>query len=300
MEFIEAKSLVSNYIDDNPWFGINYNMNIYKGCCHGCIYCDSRSECYGIVDFDRVRAKKDSTLIIRRDLKSKKNKGVIQTGAMSDPYNPFEEKLLLTREGLKQINENGFGVSIITKSPLITRDIDILKQIKKHSPVLVKVTITTFDDELCKQIEPNVAVSSERFKAVKELSDNGIYTGILLMPVLPFINDTEENIKNIVKKAHESGAKFIFAYGMGLTLRGNQREYFYERLLKAFPENKNLVRSYIETYGNRYECSSPKSNQLWKIFKAECTKFNILYRMEDIIVGYRNGYEDKQISFFNN
>lgn len=297
MEFIEAKSLVSGYVENNSWFGVNYNMNIYKGCCHGCIYCDSRSECYGVVDFDKVRAKKDSTLIIRRDLKMKKKKGVIGTGAMSDPYNPFEKQLCLTREALKQINENSFGVSIITKSPLITRDIDLLNEIKKHSPVLVKITITTFDDDLCKKIEPNVAKSSERFKAIKELSDNGIYVGVLLMPILPFINDTGENIRNIVRKAHESGARFVFAYGMGVTLRGNQREYYYERLLKLFPQ-RGLAQKYIETYGNSYECSSVRSKELWKVFKTECDRFGLAYRMEDIIVGYREGYEKEQISWF--
>lgn len=297
MEFIAAKSLVSGYVENNSWFGVNYNMNIYKGCCHGCIYCDSRSECYGVVDFDKVRAKKDSTLIIRRDLKVKKKKGVIGTGAMSDPYNPFEKQLCLTREALKQINENSFGVSIITKSPLITRDIDLLNEIKKHSPVLVKVTITTFDDDLCRKIEPNVAKSSERFKAIKELSDNGIYAGVLLMPILPFINDTEENIRNIVRKAHESGARFLFAYGMGVTLRGNQREHYYEKLLENFPE-ENLPQKYIEAYGNSYECSSPRSKELWKVFKTECHRFGLAYRMEDIIAGYREGYEKEQISWF--
>ena len=216
---------------------------------------------------------------------------------MSDPYNPFEKELCLTRAALKQVNENNFGILIMTKSPLVTRDIDLLNEIKKHSPVLVNVTITTFDDNLCKKIEPNVAKSSERFKAIKELSDNGIYTGVLLMPILPFINDTEENIKNIVRKAHESGAKFIFSYGMGVTLRGNQREYYYEKLLKLF-KDKGLAQKYIETYGNSYECSPANSKELWKVFKTECDRFGIVYKMDDIIAGYKDGYEKEQISWF--
>jgi len=253
IEFIGAKKLTSQYVPNNSWFDINYNMNIYKGCCHGCIYCDSRSECYQIEDFDRVRAKEKAIESIEKELKGKRRKGVIGTGAMSDPYNPFEKKYLLTREALKLINKYNFGVSIATKSPLITRDIDILKEISKHSPVLIKITVTTFDDELCKKVEPSVAPSSERFRAIKELSDNGIYAGILLMPILPFINDSEENIRNIVREAHNSGAKFIFAYGMGLTLRGNQRGYYYDKLKKLFPE-KNLVLKYTSTYGDNYEC----------------------------------------------
>ena len=297
MEFIKAKTLISSCVEDNPWFGINYNMNIYKGCSHGCIYCDSRSECYGVVDFDRVRAKEDSINLIRKDLKSKRNKGVIGTGAMSDPYNPFEKELMLTRDALNEIDKHGFGVSIITKSNLIKRDINVLKRIKTHSPVLIKITITTFDDELCKKIEPNVSVSSERFKIIRELSSNGIFVGILLMPILPFINDTKENILNIVRKAHECGAKFIFAFGMGVTLRGNQREHYYEKLLNNFPD-MGLPKKYIELYGNSYECSSPRANELWEIFECECNKYGILYKMEDIIEGYKKDYKKEQISWF--
>lgn len=292
MEYIAAKSIISQYVENNSWFGINYNMNIYKGCCHGCIYCDSRSECYGIENFDKVRAKENAIEIIRKELKGKRRKGVIGTGAMSDPYNPYERKHMLTRDALKQVNNYNFGIAIATKSTLVTRDIDILKEIQEHSPVLVKITITTFDDELCKKLEPKVQVSSERFKAIKELSDNGIYTGILLMPILPFVNDTEDNIKNIVKKAYESGAKFIFAYGMGVTLRQNQRDYYYEELMKLFPEEK-LVKIYMETYGNRYEYASINAKRLWEVFTHECKKYGLLYKMKDIISGYKSCYEKK-------
>ena len=200
-------------------------MNIYKGCCHGCIYCDSRSDCYGIEDFDRVRIKENSINLIEKDLKSKRKKGIVATGAMSDPYNPFEEKFLLTRKALELIDKYNYGAAIATKSDLIIRDIDVLKRIKEHSPVLCKITITTADDELSKKIEPNVCLSSERFKAIKKLSDEGIYTGILLMPILPFINDTEENIISIVRKAKENGAKFVYP-AFGVTLRSNQRIHF--------------------------------------------------------------------------
>lgn len=296
MEYIDVKGIISNYAENNSWFGVNYNMNIYKGCCHGCIYCDSRSECYGIKDFDLVRAKKNSTNIIRRELKKKRKTGVIGTGAMSDPYNPFEEKLQLTREALKVINEYGFGISIATKSNLITRDIDILKKIQEHSPVLIKMTVTTFDDDLCKKVEPNVCVSSKRFEAIKKISDNGIYAGILLMPILPFIGDTEKNIVNIVRKAYQCKAKFIFAYGMGMTLRSNQREYYYKKLLENFP-GKNLVRQYINMYNNNYNCPSPNSKKLYEVFTKECEKYGIKYKMNDIIEEYRGRYYNSQISW---
>ncbi|MGY0372994.1 radical SAM protein [Clostridium sp. JNZ J1-5] len=297
MDYIPAKTIVSQYVKDNSWFGVNYNMNIYKGCCHGCIYCDSRSECYGIDNFDKVRAKENSIKIIRNDLRSKRRKGVIGTGAMSDPYNPFEKDLMLTRDALDLINRFNFGIAIATKSNLITRDIDILRKIKEHSPVIIKMTVTTFQDELCKKVEPNVCAASERFQAIKALSDNGIFTGVLLMPILPFINDNEENIVSIVKKTAECGGKFILAYGMGLTLRQNQREYFYNQLIRLFPD-KNLVQKYNTTFGNSYECSSPNSRKLWVIFKNECERLGILYKMKDIVSAYKAGYDDRQISWF--
>ncbi|EGT3617013.1 radical SAM protein [Clostridium perfringens] len=297
MEYIPAKKIISGYVENNSWFGLNYNMNIYKGCCHGCIYCDSRSSCYNIIDFDRVRAKGKSTEIIEKDLKSKKKKGVIGIGAMSDPYNPFEKKYLLTREALKLVDKYNFGISIATKSSLITRDIDILKKIQEHSEVLIKITITTYDDNLCKKIEPNVSLSSERFKAIKELSDNGIYVGVLLMPILPFINDSEENIINIIRKAYECGAKFVFSYGLGVTLRQNQREYYYNKLREIYG-NDEMVKKYVATYGEKYECSSMKSSKLWKVFKEECEKYGLLYKMDDIIKDYKSRYEKVQMSLF--
>ncbi|OOM81258.1 radical SAM protein [Clostridium sp. BL-8] len=294
MEFISAKTIVSGYSESNAWFGDNYTMNIYKGCCHGCIYCDSRSECYRIDNFDVVRAKENALALINKELKSKKRTGVIGTGAMSDPYNPFEREYKLTRGALELINTYGFGVSLITKSDLVIRDIDILKKIKSHSPVLVKITITTSSDELCKKIEPNVAVSSKRFSAIKELSENGIFVGILLMPVLPFLEDDEENIRSIVKQAYENGAKFIFP-AFGVTLRQNQREWYYKKLDEKFP---GIKQKYIKQFGNNYECYSPKAKQLWNLFKEDCERYGIVYKMSDIIKAYKKGYEKDQLSLF--
>ena len=294
MEFVAAKTIISGYAEHNAWFGNNYTMNIYKGCCHGCIYCDSRSECYRIENFDVVRAKKDALALINKELKSKKKTGVIGTGAMSDPYNPLEKEYSLTRGALELINIHGFGVSIATKSSLITRDIDVLKKIKSHSPVLVKITVTTCDDELCKKIEPNVGVASKRFSAIKELSDNGIFAGILLMPVLPFLEDNYDNIRGIVKFAHESGAKFIYP-AFGMTLRQNQRDWYFKKLDENFP---GIKQKYVQQFKNDYECRSPKAKELWKLFQQECDRFKILYKMKDIISAYKNGYEENQISMF--
>ena len=277
MKYIPAKTIISSYMRSNEWFGTNYNMNIYKGCSHGCIYCDSRSSCYRIDNFDEVRAKENALQMIRDNLRRKVKKGVIGTGAMSDPYNPFEKDLKLTRNALELINAYEFGVAIATKSDLITRDIDILQDIKQHSPVLAKITITTFDDVLCQKIESHVCTSSKRSNAIKQLTAAGIFTGVLLMPILPFINDNEENILNIVRTAHACGAKFIFSYGMGVTLRQNQREYFYDELDKIFPQ-EFLKEKYIKTFQNKYQCSSPNSRRLSYIFRAECKKLGLLYK----------------------
>ncbi len=295
MDFIPAKTIISGYSANNPWFGSNYNMNIYKGCSHGCIYCDSRSECYHIENFDKVRAKENALALIEGELRSKRKTGIIGTGSMSDPYNPFEKEFKLTRGALELINYYRFGVSIATKSNLILRDIDILKVISLHSPVLIKMTITTYNDMLCKKIEPNVATSSDRFAVIKKLTDKGIFTGILLMPVLPFIEDNEENIINIIKLAHENGAKFIYP-AFGMTLRKNQREWYYSKLEKLFPGMKE---KYVKQYGNAYECRSLKSKELWNLFQGECERLKILFKMKDIIKAYKQGYKSEQLSFFD-
>ena len=294
MEFITAKTIISGYLENSSWFGNNYNMNIYKGCSHGCIYCDSRCECYRVENFDRVRAKENALALIERELKSKRKKGVVGTGAMSDPYNPFEKEYMLTRGALELINRLGFGVSIATKSELILRDIDVLKDISKHSPVLVKITVTAADDVLCRKVEPYVSVSSDRFKAIKKLSQEGIFSGILLMPVLPFIEDTDDNISRIVELAYQNGAKFIYP-AFGVTLRQNQRDWYYKKLDQLFPTVKE---KYIKNYGSSYECRSLKAKELWNLFQYKCNEYGILYKMDDIIRGYKDSYINTQLSLF--
>lgn len=293
METIPAKTILGR--TKGSWFGTDYMMNLYRGCCHGCIYCDSRSDCYGIDDFERVRAKENALALLRDELRRKVRTGVVGTGAMSDPYNPFEETELLTRHALELINAYGFGAVVLSKSALIARDADILLEIAEHSPAMAKMTVTTCDDELCRLIEPNVSVSSERFSAIAEMSDKGIFTGITLMPVLPFIEDTEENIVGIVKTAHECGARFIYP-AFGMTLRGRQREHYLSQLEKIFPE-KGLRRKYESYFGENYGCTSPNVKKLWERFVSECEGYGILYKMEDICAAYKSGY-DTQLSFF--
>lgn len=294
--YIPAKTIITHKKNPNDWFGTNYNMNIYKGCSHGCIYCDSRSACYGIEQFDMVCPKENALHIIRDELRRKAKTGVIATGAMSDPYNPLEKDLCLTRHALELLDAFEFGIAIATKSTLLLRDIDILESIKEHSPVLCKITITTDDDYLSSKIEPGVPVSSKRFDMIRELSQRGIFAGILLMPVLPFLEDTADNILAIVRKAAASGARFIYP-AFGMTMRDKQREYYYEKLQELFPD-KRLVEQYIKRYGNYYECRSPKAKQLWHIFKEECEKHHILYNMKDIIHSYKSPYHFEQFTLF--
>lgn len=294
MEYIEAKHMLTP-TQDKLWFGTDYTMNIYKGCCHGCIYCDSRSRCYGVIEFDRVKAKKDALKLLQKELSSKQKKGIIGCGSMSDPYNPFEEELRLTRGSLELMHDYGFGVDITTKSPLVVRDIDILQNIKTHSPVICGITIITGDDALSKKIEPNAACSTERFKALKALADAGIYCGVLLTPILPHITDTEENITYIIHKAKEAGARFIYPT-MGVTLRDNQREYFYSQLDKKFP---GLREVYVKEYGESYYCGTKNSVHLYEVLQRECKKKGILYNMQQIVSACKQQYEFDQISFFD-
>lgn len=291
------KTMLSSYSSENDWFGTNYTVNLYRGCSHGCIYCDSRNSVYKILNFNKVTPKVDAIEIVKKELKSKRKKGVISTGAMSDPYNPLENKLKLTRNFLEEINKERFGVSIDTKSSLVTRDIDILKKIREHSPVIVKLTITTFNDDLCRKIERCVDSTKKRFEALKELSNNGIYTGVLLLPILPFINDDEENIRNIIREAYRCNAKFVFSYFLGVTLRGNQRSYFYEALKEIFPKD-NFIKKYEEFYKDKSNCISLKNEKLLKVFKDECEKYNLLYKIEDIIKDYKASYSLEQLKLF--
>lgn len=294
VQTVPAKTIVTRNSSPDAWFGHDYNMNIYRGCCHGCIYCDSRSDCYRIDDFDRVRAKENAIEIIRKELQGRRAHGVIATGAMSDPYNPVERELELTRAALKIIRSNGFGITIATKSDLITRDIDILSDINATAPVCIKITITTFSDETAGIIEPGAASSSARFKALKKLAAAGLFCGVLLMPLLPFINDTAENITAIVKATAEAGGKFVH-FWPGVTLRQNQRDYFYDRIDQHFP---GLRARYHATFAGSYQCLSPDGSNLRKLFRELCSQHGLLSEMPEIIAAYKINKGPGQLSLF--
>ena len=291
MEFIRVKQLVYPVKGGQSWFGITHNLNIYRGCNQGCIYCDSRSSCYQINNFDTIKVKQEADLLVDLELSTKRRKGILGLGGMSDPYNYHEKTLNYTRNILKSASKYGFGTTIITKSTLIERDIDILKSINTHFPVCVALTITTANDRLQERIERNVPASTLRFDTIKALTDNGIYAGVALMPILPFINDTVENIEGIVTKAHESGAKFIYA-SFGVTLRDNQRQHFFQ---KIGPE---LTKKYVQTYGEAYMCASLNHKALRKKFETLCVKYGIVYKMKDIIKGMSDSVKSEQVSLF--
>lgn len=278
MQTVPAKSILSPY-REYGWFASNYTANLYRGCSHACIYCDSRSACYGIDDFSVVRAKENALGVLERELSKKKRKGTILTGAMSDPYNPFERDQELTRGFLQLADRYRFGVVAITKSDLVCRDADLFAAIGAHSPAAVNITITAADDALAKKIEPHVPRSSDRFHAIETLSAEDIVCGVILLPVLPFITDTKENISAIVSRAAEAGAAFVYAEKhFAVSLRDRQRAYFYDRLDAYFP---GLRERYERMFGDQYWCGSPDTG-LWDFFARECEAAGILWRHEEI------------------
>ncbi len=272
---IKAKTLLSYVKQPDTWFGLKYGMNLYRGCQHQCIYCDTRSECYQIENFENeILIKENAIELLRKELASKRKKGVIGLGSMNDPYMPVEKEFGLTAQALEVIAEFRFPIHIITKSDLVLKDLQIIKKINKVYAA-VSFTVTTADDELAKIIEPAAPSPSERFRAMKMLSDNGILSGVVMMPILPFIEDNEENISNILKQAHKSKAKYIIP-SFGMTLRNRQREYYYKKLDKHFP---GLRRKYIEKFGDNYGCSANNVTQLKQIFERLCHSFGISQQM---------------------
>lgn len=278
IEYKDAKKILLTNKQPEAWFNTMYTMNIYRGCQHGCIYCDSRSSCYQIKNFDKdIIIKKNAIELLKKELQGKKRKGIIGTGSMSDPYMPIEKKECLTRESLKLIKYYGFPVHINTKSNLVLRDLDLLKDINSNTFAEVAVTVTTVNDDLAKIIEPRAPLPSKRLEAIRQLSDQGIYVGILLMPILPFINDSKKQILQLAHSCIESGAKFIYPL-LGMSLREGQREFYYDHLEQHFPGLKN---QYMNTYGQRYNCSIPNKKAIYTELISYCYERGVPTRMRD-------------------
>ena len=290
MHFVNAKGILTGN-------GGHYGMNIYRGCSHGCIYCDSRSRCYQFTHrFEDIEVKQNAPELLEKALKSKRKKSMIGTGAMSDPYIHCEEKLKLTRKCLEVILKNGLGVAIQTKSDRILRDIDLLDEINRSAKCVVQMTLTTYDDELCQILEPNVCNTRRRIEVLEKLQKRGISTIVWMTPILPFINDTEENIAAILNECERTGVKGIINFGMGMTLREGSREYYYAALDKHFPGMKER---YIERYGNMYELQSPRAKELMEVFQGFCKEHGILSSPEECF-RYMNELPEKypQLSLF--
>ena len=281
MHFVQAKGILS----------AKNGMNLYRGCTHGCIYCDSRSECYQIKHtFEDIEIKENAIELLESTLRRKRNKCMIGTGSMTDPYMPLEEKIGMTRKAIETVYRYGFGFTVITKSPLILRDLELLRAVNKKAKCVVQMTLTTYNDSLCKILEPNVAVTSERFAVLKKLRDAGIPTVVWLTPILPFINDTIENIEGILQYCIEAKVFGIICFGMGLTLRDGSREYFYKNLDAAFP---GLKEKYIQRYGNNYSVISPHNARLMNLFRTRCKENGIEY-IPATIFSYLTAFEDQR------
>lgn len=268
----------------------NNGMNLYRGCTHGCIYCDSRSNCYQMNhEFEDIEVKENAIELLENTLRRKRKHCIIGTGSMSDPYMPLEAQLEYTRKALLLIEKYGFGATLITKSDRVLRDLDILKRINQKTKAVVQMTLTTADEALCKLVEPNVSTTKQRFEALKILRDNNIPTVVWLCPVLPYINDTEDNIRRILDMCVAAKVRGIICFGMGLTLREGNREYFYRQLDKSFP---GLKERYIREYGNQYVINSPKSAELMRLFHRTCEQNGIMHD-NDLIFEYLSQFEEK-------
>ena len=279
MHYVQAKSILSAH----------NGMNLYRGCQHGCIYCDSRSLCYQMNHpFEDIEVKENALPLLEQALKTKRKRCMIGTGAMSDPYIPLEERLRLTRGALELIYRYGFGVAIQTKSTRILRDLELLKAINHQSKAVVQMTLTTYDEKLCRIVEPAVSTTRERVEALKRFRDAGVPTVVWLCPLLPWLNDTPENVRGILEFCREAGVKGIIHFGMGLTLRDGDREYYYAALDRHFP---GLKQRYIEIYSNAYELPSPRSRELWQLFHETCESCGIWHDNNQIFT-WMNTLED--------
>ena len=290
MHFVDAKGILTGG-------GGHYGMNIYRGCTHGCIYCDSRSRCYQFTHpFEDIEVKQNAPQLLEKALRSKRRTCMIGTGSMSDPYMHCEEELRLTRRCLEIIRDSGFGLAIQTKSDRILRDIDLLDEINRKAKCVVQITLTTFDDDLCKIVEPNVCTTKRRIEILEQMQKRGIPTIVWMTPILPFINDTEENITAILNECVRIGVKGVICFGMGLTLREGDREYYYAALDKHFP---GLKEKYIKLYGNAYEVPSPNSRELMRVFRRICKENGMMSTPEECF-GFMNTMPEKyeQMSLF--
>lgn len=289
VHFVHAKGILS----------AKNGMNIYRGCSHGCIYCDSRSKCYHMEhDFEDIEIKQNAVGLLEDALKRKRGKCMIGTGSMTDPYIPLELELGYVRQVLTLIYKYGFGFTVITKSDRILRDVDLLRKINERTKCVVQMTLTTYDDGLCRKIEPNVSTTSERFEVLKRLRDAGIPTVVWLSPILPFINDTEDNISGILDMCIETQVYGVICFGMGLTLREGNREYFYKQLEASFP---HMREKYVKTYGLQYNVMSPNNASLMKLFHSVCGKNGIVHdnsRLFDYLRTFEERQELEQLSLF--
>lgn len=281
MHYVKAKGILS------PKNG----MNLYRGCSHGCIYCDSRSKCYHMDHaFEDIEIKENAIELLENTLRRKRQKCMIGTGSMTDPYIPLEMEIGYVRNALALIYEYGFGFTVITKSDRILRDLDLLQKINLRTKCVVQMTLTTYDEALCRMLEPNVCTTKERFEVLKKLRDAGIPTVVWLSPILPFINDTGENISGILDMCIEAKVHGIICFGMGLTLREGNREYFYSQLDRLFP---HLKEKYVREYGNQYSICSPENDRLMRLFHLRCSENGIEHR-NDQIFEYLHRFEQKE------
>lgn len=295
MEFEAAKHILQSVRDsEGEFFPRDYNMNLYRGCGHGCIYCDARSRCYQLDRPDVPRPKADALMLLEQELRGKRKTGVVGLGGMSDGYNPLEAECKLTRGALALLLRYGFGIGVTTKSPLVARDADLLRAILRYAPAHVTFSITASDDALSRKLEPNVAPSSERFAALRVLADAGVPAGVWINPVLPFLTDTEENLLALLEMAKAAGASYAVTH-YGMTLRDGNREPFYAALDRDFP---GLKQRYIKAFGNAYFLDSPRYETLHPVYEAACKRLGLAFTFREISARIRESGGFRQEKLF--
>ena len=265
MHFTEAKSLLTR----------SNGMNLYRGCAHGCVYCDSRSTCYRFTHpFEDIEVKQNAPELLEDILRKRRRRFVISTGSMSDPYQPCERELGLTRRCLELIERYGFGASVITKSDLVLRDLELFARIHSRAKRVLQMALTVADDDLSRILEPNVCTTTRRYEVLKEFQRAGVPTVVWLTPILPFLTDTEANLRTILDYCFDAGVTGIVCFGAGVTLRDGSREHFYRALDRHFP---GLSDTYRKRYGSAYEASSPNRDALLRIFHDACQARGVLH-----------------------
>jgi len=283
---IKAKSILLRHKKIDSWFVSRYGMNLYRGCAHNCVYCDGRSERYQVngVFGEDVTVKTNAVEVLRRELKpiglsvKLKPSYIMLGGGVGDSYQPAEEKYQLTRRTLQLLCEYKWPVHILTKSTLVTRDLDIIQRINQQNKAIVSFSFSSTNDEISAVFEPHIPPPSERLKTLAFFKRNGIACSMFLLPVIPLVTDNPEMIEEALRNAHEIGVDFVIFAGMTLK-RGRQKEYFFSLLREKYPGLVAKCGQIYDGENNWGQATEDYYNKINAIFNETSKKYKIARRM---------------------